>query len=235
MTPASSDSDSAFRMRPELTKKNPPGRAKALMSSESTTLMVKGTLASELRTRFCPIRFTYSVMTGSCVIRALDSTIMAYCLPILISVSYEYQSPMPLPEPGLPTLRLPMSSMSFLPLSWVAPGASCDGVVLAAESGGAVELWGAEGWVWTVESTGACADGVCDCGLSWATEGRARLALSRIAVATARARDFMGNSVALRCTHLAGDTSARIIRFVTPLSRVGFPDFHLDTKILQCV
>src|SRR5271157_393860 len=163
------------------------------MSSESTTLIVNGTFASELRTRFCPMRFTYSVMTGSCIMRALDSTIIAYCLPILISVSYEYQSPRPLPEPGLP-----MSSMSFLPLSCVAPGASCDGVVLAAESGDAVELGGGEGWVWPVESTGACTDGVCDCGLSWATEGSARLALSRIAVATARARDFMGNSSAER-------------------------------------
>ena len=101
--------------------------------------MVNGTLASELRTRFCPMRFTYSVMMGSLIMRALDSTIMAYCLPILISVSYEYQSPIPVPEPGLPTLRLPMSSMSFLLLSCVAPGAS-PGVAEAAASAGGVEL-----------------------------------------------------------------------------------------------
>ena len=53
-----------------LTKKNPPGRAKALISSESSTLMVNGTLASELRTRFCPMRFTYSAMIGSSTILA---------------------------------------------------------------------------------------------------------------------------------------------------------------------
>src|SRR5260370_5463400 len=47
MTPASSDSESAFSMRPELTKKNPPGRAKALTSSESSTLMVNGTRSEE--------------------------------------------------------------------------------------------------------------------------------------------------------------------------------------------
>src|SRR6267143_1314404 len=39
----------------------PPGSAKALTSSESITLMVKGTWASELRTRFWPTRLTYSV------------------------------------------------------------------------------------------------------------------------------------------------------------------------------
>ena len=42
--------------------------------------------------------------------RAVCSTIMAYCLPILISVSVEYQSPRPRP----PTLRLPIASTSFL-------------------------------------------------------------------------------------------------------------------------
>ena len=54
ITPASSASVSAFRIRPEFTKKKPPGRAKAFTSSESSTLIVKGTLASELRTRFWP-------------------------------------------------------------------------------------------------------------------------------------------------------------------------------------
>ncbi len=49
---------------PVLTKKKPPGSAKALISSESMTLMINGTLASEFRTRFWPIRFTYSVTIG---------------------------------------------------------------------------------------------------------------------------------------------------------------------------
>src|ERR1035438_8709016 len=48
------------------------------MSSESTTLMVNGTLASELRTRFWPMRFTYSTMTGSWIIRAPDSMVIVY-------------------------------------------------------------------------------------------------------------------------------------------------------------
>src|ERR1039457_3992935 len=82
MTPASSDSESALSMRPELTKKNPPGSAKALTSSESSTLMVKGTLASEFRTRFCPTRLTYSAMMGSSIILAWRSTSCANCLQI---------------------------------------------------------------------------------------------------------------------------------------------------------
>src|SRR5881275_329336 len=64
ITPASSDSSCARRINPLFTKKKPPGRAKAFTSSESITLIVKGTFASELRTRFCPTRFTYSVTTG---------------------------------------------------------------------------------------------------------------------------------------------------------------------------
>src|SRR5664279_3259599 len=128
------------------------------MSSESTTLMVNGTLASELRTRFWPMRFTYSTMTGSWIIRALDSTIMAYCLPILISVSYPYQSPILLPEP---TLRLPMLSMSFLPLSWVAFGASCVDAGVDALLAGAVGLApvSAAGCAWSWGLLGDCADG----------------------------------------------------------------------------
>ena len=43
----------------------PPGRAKALISSDSTTLIVKGTFASEFRTRFWPTRLTYSLIVGS--------------------------------------------------------------------------------------------------------------------------------------------------------------------------
>src|ERR1017187_6927520 len=68
MTPASSASLSAFRISPEFTKKNPPGRANALTSADWTTLMVNGTLASEFRTRFCPSRLTYSATMGSSTI-----------------------------------------------------------------------------------------------------------------------------------------------------------------------
>src|ERR1035438_4313284 len=53
----------------------------ALTTSESMTLMVNGTCASELRTRFCPIRFTYSVTTGSLTSLICDSICWAYCRP----------------------------------------------------------------------------------------------------------------------------------------------------------
>src|ERR1700756_3351316 len=82
----------------------------ALTTSESITLMVNGTCASELRTRFWPIRFTYSVTTGSRTSFEVASTSCAYCLPMRISVSSEYQSPGPRP----PTLRLPIALTSFL-------------------------------------------------------------------------------------------------------------------------
>src|ERR1035441_9861536 len=75
MTPASSASVSAFRISPEFTKKKPPGKANAFTSSESSTLMVKGTLASEFRTRFCPTRLTYSATIGSSTILACRSVL----------------------------------------------------------------------------------------------------------------------------------------------------------------
>src|SRR5580698_9084226 len=95
----------------------------ALTSSESITLIVNGTCASELRTRFCPIRFTYSFTTGSCTSFTLCSTCIEYCLPILISVSSEYQSPSPRP----PALRLPIASTSSSPPSCftLLSGGSC--------------------------------------------------------------------------------------------------------------
>src|SRR5690348_10761759 len=72
--------------------------------------MVKGTLASELRTRFCPTRFTYSLTTGSLTIFTLDSIMAAYCLPMATSFSMEYQLPRPLP----PMPRSPMAFTSSL-------------------------------------------------------------------------------------------------------------------------
>src|SRR5215470_17568622 len=70
--------------------------------------MVKGTFASELRTRFCPTRFTYSVTTGSSTSFAERSTSWAYCLPIAISLSSPYKLT------WQPTLRLPTASTSSL-------------------------------------------------------------------------------------------------------------------------
>ena len=46
-------------------------------------------LASELRTRFWPTRFTYSAMTGSSMILAWRSTSCASSLPSAISFSIE--------------------------------------------------------------------------------------------------------------------------------------------------
>ena len=84
----------------------------ALISSESITLMVNGTLQSEFFTMFCPMRFTYSSTTGSVMNLVLFSISSAYCLPILISLSVEYQLPMPRP----PMSRLPTAlTSSMLP------------------------------------------------------------------------------------------------------------------------
>src|SRR6516225_8328037 len=124
----------------------------------------------------------------------LDSIIMAYCLPILISVSVEYQSPKPRP----PTLRSPMSSISFLFLLCVAlgaaPGSAGAGYdAVLAGSGGVVE-------VCVETSTGILV--VFGCWLpvefGWgplcATAGMASVTLSIDEIAAARARDFMGPS-----------------------------------------
>src|SRR5580704_7594440 len=67
----------------------------------------EGTLASELRTRFCPTRFTYSVTTGSLINLAVFSTSMAACFPRAISRCREYKLT------PLPTPRLPMELTSF--------------------------------------------------------------------------------------------------------------------------
>src|SRR5581483_265732 len=112
-------------------------------SSESITFMVKGTRASESRTRFWPIRFTYSVTTASWTSFTLNSTRWAYSLPMRISFSREYQLPRPLP----PILRFPMASTSSLPPSCLplVPELSAGCVVSAGGGGGGA--WVASG-VW---------------------------------------------------------------------------------------
>src|SRR5271157_2022768 len=82
----------------------------ALISSESMTLMVNGTLQSEFLTMFCPMRFTYSVTTGSVMNLVLFSICAAYILPILVSESVEYQFPTPRP----PISRLPTAFTSSM-------------------------------------------------------------------------------------------------------------------------
>src|SRR5499425_2649423 len=103
------------------------------------TLMVNGTCASELRTRFWPTRLMYSFTTGSVTSLALASTCWAYSRPSLISDSSEYQLPMP----RFPILRLPIASTSFslpscltlLSSGWGIGAGSCE-VLSVGLSGG---------------------------------------------------------------------------------------------------
>src|ERR1035438_3559867 len=94
----------------------------ALITSESMILIVNGTLQSEFFTMFWPTRFTYSRTTGSVMNLVLFSISEAYILPILISVSTEYQ----LPKPRAPISRLPTAlTSSMLPgftLTFWLPG-----------------------------------------------------------------------------------------------------------------
>src|ERR1700722_11314010 len=97
----------------------------ALISSESMTLMVKGTLQVQFLTMFWPTRLTYSLMTGSVTMWADFSISMEYCLPLRISQSVEYQLPMPRP----PILRVPMAatSSSLPDLIWGSSASPGDG------------------------------------------------------------------------------------------------------------
>src|ERR1700683_4200149 len=145
ITPAISASSSAVRIRPLFTYMKPPGNAIALTSSESMTLMVNGTLASEFLTRFCAIRFTYSTTTGSLTNLTLFSSCMAYDLPMRISVSVEYQLPMPRP----PISRVPTAFTSSI-LPCLTPGIF-----------GSVEAWGDP----VADESGADEAGVADAGV----------------------------------------------------------------------
>src|SRR5271155_3480632 len=105
----------------------------ALISSESMTLMVKGTLQSEFLTMFWPMRLMYSLMTGSVTMWADFSISMEYCLPVEISQLVEYQLPMPRP----PMLRLPtaLTSSSLPALMWgsrFSPGEGSESVLVLA-------------------------------------------------------------------------------------------------------
>src|SRR5580693_1846039 len=133
--------------------------------------------------------------------RALDSTIMAYCLPSFTSVSMEYQSPMLLPV--LPILRLPISSISLMPLLCVSLGALALAAVFDGSStgdGGVLAV--ADAGELSVELTDGKVDG-CDWVLSCASNGT--LTTTSTAITAARACDFMGK---LQCRnanpHLTG-------------------------------
>src|SRR3984957_759598 len=113
----------------------------ALISSESITLMVKGTLESEFLTMFWPTRLTYSTITGSVTMWADFSTSMEYCLPVRISQSVEYQ----LARPRPPMLRVPtaLTSSSLPALMLVlrsSPGDGRRSVLFAALTAAAASL-----------------------------------------------------------------------------------------------
>src|SRR5258706_11371672 len=79
------------------------------------------------------MRLTYSLDRGYCTNFTPCSTCIAYCLPILISLSCEYQLPIPRP----PTLRLPIASTSaLLPscLTRLSSGSWMGGRPLGADS-----------------------------------------------------------------------------------------------------
>src|SRR3974390_169775 len=71
---------------------------------------MNGTFESEFLTRFCPMRFTYSVITGSCTSFTPCSTCCEYCCPIATCFSSEYQFPAPVVQQPL---WLRMASMFF--------------------------------------------------------------------------------------------------------------------------
>src|SRR5215813_4749352 len=72
--------------------------------------MVNGTFESEFRTRFWPMRFTYSVTTESWTSFTPCSTCCEYCCPMATCFSSEYQLPAPVLQP---TLRFPIASRFF--------------------------------------------------------------------------------------------------------------------------
>src|SRR5215472_6337106 len=150
------------------------------------TLIVKGTLASELRTRFCPTRLTYSVTTGSSISLEERSTSCARPLPRAISFSIENQFILQL------TLRSPMASTSSLELRGLTVsfcGTGCSAGCCACCGG--------------VCCAGCCVcvlEGSC-CGASWlcgtAKAGIANRALPRAKFKVCRRIDFISTSAYL--------------------------------------
>src|ERR1035437_8576832 len=108
----------------------------ALISSESITLIVNGTLQSEFLTMFWPTRLTYSTTTGSVMNRVLFSTSEAYILPILISESVEYQLPTPRPPISrLPTAFTSSIEPAFTATFWLPGSTTFSGLTVLAGAG----------------------------------------------------------------------------------------------------
>src|ERR1035437_1472110 len=111
----------------------------ALISSESMTLIVNGTLQSEFFTMFWPTRLTYSTTCGSEINLVLFSISIEYILPILISVSVEYQLPMPRPPISRFPTELTSSTLPGLTLIFWLPGSTTfSGLAVAVEAGAAM-------------------------------------------------------------------------------------------------
>src|SRR5882672_10513358 len=174
----------------------------AFTSSVSITLMVKGTLASELRTRFCPIRFTYSLTTGSVISLDVASTCWEYCLPMRISLSKEYQ----LPKPRFPKSRLPIASTSSrLPsftLTWsfcgTTSGRACGWTTAAGAASAGLLASG------LVSVTGGFTSG---CLSSCARANEQRANTSKVTHVVAVNRTFMISPGLPRSLHLDRDPS----------------------------
>src|SRR5215471_17199690 len=98
------------------------------------------------------MRFTYSLIAGSRINLDVASTSWAYCLPMRISPSSEYQSPKPRP----PTLRLPIALTSLLlPSCFTLLSSGC------SITGGRVSAGLVVGLVLDAFASGVVADGSC--------------------------------------------------------------------------
>src|SRR6266852_5445230 len=170
----------------------------ALITSESITLMVKGTCASELRTRFWPTRFTYSVITGSFTSFTCASTCCAKRRPMATWPSTLYQLPTPRPQP---TLRLPTASTSVFPplcLIWLSSWEGNTTGGLLAVSG---VFWTSPALGWSLSGSETCAD----------VQGTALNAAN--ATVIANQRNFMGTPLRLLLSTLYARQGTRILNF----------------------
>jgi len=94
---------------------------------------VNGTLQSEFFTMFWPTRLMYSSTTGSVMNLVLFSISMEYILPILISVSTEYQFPIPrAPMSRLPTALTSSMLPGFTLIFWLPGSTTFSGLTATA-------------------------------------------------------------------------------------------------------
>src|SRR5215469_2999313 len=112
----------------------PPGRAKALISSDSITLKLKGIRESELRTIRCPSLFTYSVITRSLTSLLCISISCARACPSSSSFSKEYiLASLPMPRSAIWLMSYFDGKLCF---TWDFEMISVESLRFAFESGG---------------------------------------------------------------------------------------------------